>query len=94
VEIGTGPHGTVWKGYILEGAKRAIVAIKEIEVHHNVNINDPDIIKLTQLRHKHIVSYIGIEKQDNIVRLFAEHLSGVSMAVLLASYGPLKKEGM
>jgi translation initiation factor 2-alpha kinase 4 len=98
--LGKGPHGMVWRGYVLDGAKRAMIAIKEIPIPHGVELKDSDLHLLLRVpTHKHLVNYQGVEKaedeeQQQILRIFMEHLSPGSMATLLNMNGRLTDENL
>ncbi|CAK0833140.1 unnamed protein product, partial [Prorocentrum cordatum] len=88
--IGSGAYGTVYKALNLDHG--VLFAVKKTtlpagEDEQTKWRNELDICE--DLRHPHIVSYLGHEFSDDCLYIHMEYLSGGSMASVLKEFGAL-----
>lgn len=92
--IGRGGFGTVYLGTIQEtGQQMAVktILIQGMNTKELRNIEN-EIRMIRDLRHRHIVRYLGMEKTATDLNIFLEYAAGGSLRQLLQEKGGLSEE--
>ncbi|CAE8688025.1 unnamed protein product [Polarella glacialis] len=95
--LGRGSMGSVYEG--LDQRTGQIFAVKEVRIDHKVDSdvrlqkelqNEVDIYK--DLKHAHIVSYLGHDYLSSYLYIYLEYMPGGSVAQVLSQFGPFAEE--
>lgn len=94
-KIGSGSYGCVYKaqnketGHIF-AVKEAVLADKdEDDCRYRDRLED-ELNICKELRHPHIVSYIGHDYEDSRLYIYLEYVPGGSLASMISEFGPLE----
>lgn len=92
--LGRGSLGSVFKA--LDQRTGEIFAVKEVRIdqkdEHDVKFMkalENEITICQDLKHPHIVSYLGHDYIDSRLYIYLEYMAGGSMAQVLSQFGPL-----
>jgi len=91
--LGRGQFGTVYKAFDPNTSR--IFAVKEASLFNADGARmherlDVELKICQQLRHEHIVSYLGHEYTDQHLRIYLEFVPGGSLAEVLREFGELR----
>ncbi|KAJ1992924.1 ATP binding [Dimargaris cristalligena] len=98
--IGMGSFGNVYLG--LNALSGELMAVKQVDIPQENSPSEArkklmldalqfEIKILQDLRHSHIVRYLGSQMDDQHLNIFLEYVPGGSVAAMLANYGPLQE---
>ncbi|KAJ1985120.1 ATP binding [Dimargaris verticillata] len=98
--IGMGSFGNVYLG--LNSLSGELMAVKQVDLPQEGSANEArkqlmlnalhlEIKILEDLKHEHIVRYLGSQMDDEHLNIFLEYVPGGSVAAMLANYGPLQE---
>ncbi|KAJ1982269.1 ATP binding [Dimargaris xerosporica] len=98
--IGMGSFGNVYLG--LNSLSGELMAVKQVDLPQEGSVNEArkqlmlnalhlEIKILEDLKHEHIVRYLGSQMDDEHLNIFLEYVPGGSVAAMLANYGPLQE---
>mmetsp|Transcript_6070 Transcript_6070/g.17320 ORF Transcript_6070/g.17320 Transcript_6070/m.17320 type:complete len:565 (+) Transcript_6070:34-1728(+) len=93
--IGQGQLGRVYEGMEVRTGRR--IAVKELLVDEAadkkfIDQHMHEINLYQELRHEHIVSYLGHDKIDGCVYIYMEFMPGGSLAQMLTRFGAFEEE--
>lgn len=95
--VGSGSYGCVYKaldkdkGLIFAVKKAVLEESNEHDCRFRARLED-ELAICSQLKHPHIVRYLGHEYKDSTLYIFLEYAAGGSMAHLLREFGPLEEQ--
>jgi len=95
-EIGSGSLGTVFTALNQEDGR--IIAVKEVREgdgtlsEHELASLQTEIDLYQNLKHEHIVAYLGHGRVDNKFYIYLEYMPGGSLLQVLKQYGRLEEE--
>ncbi|RKP38211.1 kinase [Dimargaris cristalligena] len=95
-----GSFGNVYLG--LNALSGELMAVKQVDIPQENSPSEArkklmldalqfEIKILQDLRHSHIVRYLGSQMDDQHLNIFLEYVPGGSVAAMLANYGPLQE---
>ncbi|XP_071954850.1 uncharacterized protein [Antedon mediterranea] len=92
--LGKGAFGKVYCGLTNTGQ---LIAVKQVELSERDKVKSEnqyeklqeEVELLKNLRHKHIVGFLGVSLEDDTVNIFMQFIPGGSIASLLARFGAL-----
>jgi serine/threonine protein kinase len=94
IKIGSGSYGNVYKALDKETGRIFAVKRQELEDRDDDDRRfrdrlEDEITIYKDLRHPHIVSYLGHEYGDGTLNIYLEYVAGGSMSNILSEFGPL-----
>jgi len=93
-KIGSGSYGCVYKAQDKDNGN--IFAVKKAAVEDQDSKFcarlEEELRICKDLRHPHIVSYLGHDRKDGFMYIYLEYVAGGSMASVLSEFGPLGVE--
>lgn len=94
--LGCGSLGSVFCA--LEQAKGQVIAVKEVLINQEDETDmrfkealEHEISIIQELKHPHIVSYLGHDYVNSCLYIYLEYMPGGSLAQVLAQFGPFEE---
>jgi len=92
-QLGRGSYGSVCRAFDPDSGR--IFAVKKTTVDSDERANralEEELRICQDLRHPHIVGYLGHLRVDNALMIYLEFCAGGSIASILNEFGPLEEE--